>query len=163
MLAGGTMGGLGANPIAVAARGGEVRMSSPHDHGLSGYSGTPQARKLGLKEGLRVDLHRVPDGWALHEPPDGLRATPPPEPADVILAFFEVPADLDANLPALGRRVFPDGAIWVLWPRRAAGHRSDMTEMTVARLRSALGPAGAVVQTVVKRGYRLAAPVSQPA
>ena len=31
-------------------------------------------------------------------------------------------------------------------------------EMTVARLRSALGPAGKVVQTVVKRGYRLAAP-----
>jgi uroporphyrinogen-III synthase len=29
-------------------------------------------------------------------------------------------------------------------------------EMTVARLRSALGPAGATVQTVVKRGYRLA-------
>lgn len=36
-------------------------------------------------------------------------------------------------------------------------------EMTVARLRSALGPAGRAVQTVVKRGYRLAAPVSQPA
>jgi uroporphyrinogen-III synthase len=33
-------------------------------------------------------------------------------------------------------------------------------EMTVARLRSALGPAGSVVQTVVKRGYRLA--ISQP-
>jgi uroporphyrinogen-III synthase len=33
-------------------------------------------------------------------------------------------------------------------------------EMTVARLRNALGPAGSVVQTVVKRGYRLA--VSQP-
>lgn len=32
-------------------------------------------------------------------------------------------------------------------------------EMTVARLRLALGPAGAVVQTVVKRGYRLAAPI----
>lgn len=30
-------------------------------------------------------------------------------------------------------------------------------EMTVARLRTALGPAGTVVQTVVKRGYRLAA------
>ena len=30
-------------------------------------------------------------------------------------------------------------------------------EMTVARLRTALGPAGRVVQTVVKRGYRLAA------
>jgi uroporphyrinogen-III synthase len=32
-------------------------------------------------------------------------------------------------------------------------------EMTVARLRSALGPAGKAVETVVKRGYRLA---SQP-
>ncbi|MCW2778635.1 MAG: Uroporphyrinogen synthase, partial [Frankiales bacterium] len=31
-------------------------------------------------------------------------------------------------------------------------------EMTVARLRTALGPAGGVVQTVVKRGYKLAAP-----
>jgi uroporphyrinogen-III synthase len=31
-------------------------------------------------------------------------------------------------------------------------------EMTVARLRTALGGAGTVVQTVVKRGYRLAAP-----
>ena len=35
-------------------------------------------------------------------------------------------------------------------------------EMTVGRLRSALGPAGAVVQTVVERGYRLAAPAQQP-
>ncbi len=36
-------------------------------------------------------------------------------------------------------------------------------EMIVGRLRSALGPAGVVVvETVVKRGYRLAAPVSQP-
>ena len=33
-------------------------------------------------------------------------------------------------------------------------------EMTVARLRATLGPAGKAVQTVVKRGYRLAPPVS---
>lgn len=35
-------------------------------------------------------------------------------------------------------------------------------EMTVARLRSALGPAGKVVETVVKRGYRLAEPSHVP-
>jgi uroporphyrinogen-III synthase len=35
-------------------------------------------------------------------------------------------------------------------------------EMTVARLRTALGPAGKVVQTVIKRGYRLAAPTPPP-
>lgn len=41
------------------------------------------------------------------------------------------------------------------WREEAADEHA--VEMTVARLRSALGPAGAVVQTVVKRGYRLAA------
>jgi uroporphyrinogen-III synthase len=45
-----------------------------------------------------------------------------------------------------------------------AGEVADehAVEMTVARLRGALGPAGSVVQTVVKRGYRLAAPLPQP-
>jgi uroporphyrinogen-III synthase len=40
---------------------------------------------------------------------------------------------------------------------REEGADEHAVEMTVARLRSALGPAGVVVQTVVKRGYRLAA------
>ncbi len=43
------------------------------------------------------------------------------------------------------------------WSGEAADEHA--VEMTVARLRGALGPAGVVVQTVVKRGYRLAAPV----
>jgi uroporphyrinogen-III synthase len=42
------------------------------------------------------------------------------------------------------------------WPDELADEHA--VEMTVARLRSALGPAGRIVQTVVKRGYRLAAP-----
>ena len=37
-----------------------------------GYSGRPQAVKLGLKPGQRVSLHQPPDGWALTDPPDGL-------------------------------------------------------------------------------------------
>lgn len=41
------------------------------------------------------------------------------------------------------------------WPEE--GRDEHAVEMTVGRLRSALGPAGAVVETVVKRGYRLAA------
>lgn len=47
------------------------------------------------------------------------------------------------------------------WPGEVADEHA--VEMTVARLRGALGPAGAVVQTVVKRGYKLAAPASQRA
>lgn len=45
------------------------------------------------------------------------------------------------------------------WPEESRDEHA--VEMTVARLRTALGPAGSVVQTVVKRGYRLAAPETE--
>ena len=38
----------------------------------AGYSGTPQAGKLGLKPGLRVAFDSRPHGWDLLDPPGGL-------------------------------------------------------------------------------------------
>ena len=108
---------------------------------MAGYSATPQSRKLGLRTGQRISYQRAPKGWALQAPPEELRVVEAPEPADVILAFFEVMADLDDQLPVLGRRVYPDGAVWALWPRRAAGHRSEVTENAI---RDAALPLGLV-------------------
>jgi hypothetical protein len=93
-----------------------------------GYSGRPQAAKLGLKPGHRVSLHQPPDGWALTAPPDGLAGAGPDGQADVIVAFFSEAADMAAQIAGLGRRIYPAGALWVAWPRRAAGHHSDITE-----------------------------------
>jgi Protein of unknown function (DUF3052) len=98
---------------------------------MTGYSGVPQARKLGLKPGQRVALDARPDGWALTAPPDGLRPADADGGADVILAFFRAAAEIAERLPALGQRVFPAGTIWALWPRRAAGHVSDITDNVV--------------------------------
>jgi hypothetical protein len=36
---------------------------------MAGYSGTPQARKLGLKPGHRFGLDHPPAGWRLTGPP----------------------------------------------------------------------------------------------
>ena len=93
-----------------------------------GYSGRPQAAKLGLKPGQRVSLHQPPSDWALTGPPGGLAGAGPDGQADVIVAFFSEAADLAAQIVELGRRIYPAGALWVAWPRRAAGHRSDITE-----------------------------------
>jgi len=38
----------------------------------AGYSGTPQAKKLGLKPGMRVALIGRPDGWSFDDPPEHL-------------------------------------------------------------------------------------------
>jgi hypothetical protein len=105
----------------------------------AGYSATPQARKLGLKPGHRVALVAPPDGWVLTDPPEldyvGAHAA-----ADVIVAFLRTAAELP-KVAALGRRIFPDGMLWVAWPRRAAGHRSDLTEDLI---RAAVLPLGLV-------------------
>lgn len=45
------------------------------------------------------------------------------------------------------------------WPDELAEEHA--VEMTIGRLRNALGSAAAAIETVVKRGYRLAAPVGE--
>ena len=92
---------------------------------------TSQARKLGLKSGQRVALCGVPDGWELVDPPAGLLPPDADGAADVIVAFFLTADEIARLLPALAQRVFPAGAVWALWPRRAAGHVSDITDSTV--------------------------------
>jgi hypothetical protein len=97
----------------------------------AGYSGTPQSRKLGLRAGQRVVLDDPPHGWDLREPPDGLLAAGPDGTADLIVAFFRAESEIADRLPALAQRVFPAGALWAAWPRRAAGHASDITDNVV--------------------------------
>jgi hypothetical protein len=96
---------------------------------MTGYSGTPQARKLGIAEGCRLALVGAPRGWRLQDLPPTQRSGGASG-ADVLIAFATRPADLTA-LPTWGERVFPAGAVWVAWPRKAAGHVSEVTENAI--------------------------------
>jgi hypothetical protein len=106
----------------------------------AGERGTPQAKKLGLRPGLTVDLDHPPAGWALEGSTEGLIAAAD-GPVDWILAFFSSAAELSARAPDLVARIFPAGALWIAWPRRAAGHVSDLTDNVV---RACLLPLGVV-------------------
>ncbi len=64
-------------------------------------------------------------------------------------------AVLGALVDSGGRVLSRNALLRTAWRDEAADEHA--VEMTVGRLRTALGPAGTVVQTVVKRGYRLAA------
>jgi hypothetical protein len=102
----------------------------------AGYSGRPQAAKLGLKPGQRVHLYHPPPGWALADPPGGLIDADrdgPLGPADLIIAFFRTADEIAGPLDGLARRIYPAGALWAAWPRRAGGHRSDITDTVIRR------------------------------
>jgi hypothetical protein len=113
---------------------------------VAGYSSTPLPKKLGVRAGSSLLLLDAPPGWRVADLPervtctressaDGIGAAP----ADVIVAFHAALVDLRRNLPLLGRRIFPAGAAWVAWPRRAAGHESDIREQDIRTLALPLG------------------------
>jgi hypothetical protein len=37
------------------------------------------------------------------------------------------------------KRIYPGGALWIAWPRRAGGHRSDITDNIVREQALPLG------------------------
>ena len=94
----------------------------------AGYSATAQARKLGLKPGSRFAVVAAPDGWMLDDPPpleDGRTQ------ADVVLHFIRRAAEIDAALDDVKEQIFPAGAVWIAWPRKVAGHVSDVSENAI--------------------------------
>ena len=113
--------------------------------GSPGYSGRPQSAKLGLRPGQRVHLHHPPAGWDLADPPDGLIDAGPDGPADLIIAFFRSRAMIAGELDGLARRIYPAGALWVAWPRRAGGSiQSRHSDITDNVIRSEALPMGLV-------------------
>jgi hypothetical protein len=88
---------------------------------------------------MRVALDEPPDDWDFSDPPDGLVPPDADGAADVVIAFFRAAAEIADRLPAQARRIFPAGAVWALWPRRAAGHDSDITDNVVRAFALDLG------------------------
>jgi len=105
-----------------------------------GYSGTPLPKKIGIRTGDRVGLRHAPDSFGLPGLPDDVDLTPGgPQGADVTLAFYRAHADLAAEAPALVADLADDAMLWIAWPRKAAGHVSDITENDLRDLFLPLG------------------------
>jgi hypothetical protein len=93
---------------------------------------TPQWRKLGLKDGLRVCVVDAPEHW-LFEADDDFPVIARVESgaADLVIGFARDQASVIDLLETQRERVRPGGALWIAWPRKAAGHLSDVSDETV--------------------------------
>lgn len=97
----------------------------------TGYSGTPLAQKLGIKEGTRLLPLNAPSEY-----PDLLGRLPPGAvttrrggvAVDIVHLFASRSAELRRHLSTLRRQLRPDAAIWVSWPKRASKVPTDITE-----------------------------------
>jgi hypothetical protein len=105
----------------------------------AGYSGTPLVKKLGIKPGARVALVGAPAGFVestLGPLPDGVvcRGDIRGGTLEVIVAFCERRSQLERRLPALCRALDPAGGLWIAWPKRASGVKTDLGDDVVRRL-----------------------------
>lgn len=109
---------------------------------MSGYSGTPLAKKLGIRAGDRVFLHAPPPNYAelvAPLPPDVLMPARAAAEADLLHVFAVKRALLATLLKQLRTRMRPDAALWVSWPKKASGVSTDITEDTIRALALPLG------------------------
>ncbi len=100
----------------------------------AGYSGTPLAKKLGIKEASRLFLSGAPGNYMdLVAPlPDGVQVVSRLDgETDVVHLFATERARLDKSLRDMRARLRPDGAIWVSWPKKSSKVATDITEDTV--------------------------------
>jgi len=94
-------------------------------------STTPQLGKLGIVPGARWSVIGADPGWRFETAPDAAAEVAATAPADVVVVFVRAAAELEPALVDNEQRVFPAGALWIAWPRKAAGHVSDLGDAVV--------------------------------
>lgn len=108
----------------------------------AGYSGTPLAKKLGVKPGGRVCLLGAPPGYRkLLDPlPDGVSFTAKlTRSCDFVHVFTKSRVELGKALTSFRKTLPPEGVIWVSWPKKASKVPTDVTEDTIRELALPLG------------------------
>lgn len=108
----------------------------------AGYSGTPLAKKLGIKANSELCVLNAPDNYAsLVAPlPEAVRTVTKFAPtADLAHLFVTLRIDLESALSEIRPKFKADGAVWVSWPKKASKAPTDITEDTIRAVALPMG------------------------
>jgi len=104
---------------------------------MSGYSGTPLPKKLGIKPGFRVWLAEIPadvraELKAQLDQCEIVREAKVP--LDFAMLFTKSSAQLAREFARISRRLTPAGMLWVSWPKKSSGEVTDLDEHVVREI-----------------------------
>ena len=103
----------------------------------AGYSGTPLPKKLGIKENYRIGLVNAPKSFVpqLGKLPSKTQIVSSLQaPLDLIVCFVDREAKLAQRFPVLAEKLSVNGMIWVAWPKKSSGVKTDLTFDNVQRI-----------------------------
>lgn len=104
---------------------------------MAGYSGTPLPKKLGIKEGSRIALVNAPKDFQseLGELPDNVQFVKrPAKSLDIILLFVLNEQALVRDFAKLAATLVSNGMLWVAWPKKSSGVKTDLYEDRVRQI-----------------------------
>ncbi len=100
----------------------------------AGYSGTPLAKKLGIKNGFTIKLVDAPDYYFqlfTDFPPEIKMADDDKGKKDFIHYFTKSAAQLSKDMKNLRKEIVDNGMIWISWPKKSSKVETDITENQV--------------------------------
>jgi hypothetical protein len=109
---------------------------------MTGYSGTPLAQKLSLKDGMNVWADCMPETVKSEIKSAGrkLRFVSAPKPPVEAAHLFVTRRDvLDCKLRLLLPLLHAKGFVWVSWPKKASKVDTDITEDTIRDIALPMG------------------------
>lgn len=108
---------------------------------MVGYSGTPLAQKLGIKDGMRVAILNGPDGYAqtLRLPPTAKVFARLTDGLDMIQLFTRRRGDLEVAFARAKNRLQQNSSLWISWPKKSSGVATDLTEDVIREIGLAAG------------------------
>jgi hypothetical protein len=103
---------------------------------MSGYSGTPLAKKLGIKPGSTILLDGAPENYPSK---DATVARSLSDRVDMVHLFTRSAGELSAKLRKFRDRIRGDATVWVSWPKKSSKVTTDITEDIIREVALPLG------------------------
>jgi hypothetical protein len=101
----------------------------------AGYSGTPLAKKLGIKEGFKIALHNQPENYfKLFADFPNVKIVSGKSTVDFIHYFVKEQKQLLKDITKLRNQIEQNGMIWISWPKKSSKVETDITEDVIRNL-----------------------------
>jgi hypothetical protein len=119
-----------------------VAMTRKETFQTSGYSGTPLAKKLGIKEGYKIRIVNQPAYYfeLFTGIPENITILTDKKIKKNLIHYFTKSAkNFHKDIISLRNEIEPDGMIWISWPKKASKVKTDITEDIIRDLALANG------------------------
>jgi hypothetical protein len=132
----------------------------------AGYSGTPLAKKLGIKPGIRIRLIQPPDHYfsLFSDFPGEVDISGDKSiKKDLIHFFTKDSEELGSQIQSLRSEIFPNGVLWISWPKKSSNVKTDITEDVIRNMALVNGLVDVKVCAVdeIWSGLKLVVPVKE--